>query len=82
MVTVVALQEFRYGGRVFHAGDDVEMLPAEASAHAFAQRVSLLGRPSYLTREMVAAEPMPVVAVVIAEAAPVIKRRRGRPRRA
>lgn len=76
MVTVVALREFRYGDRVCHAGDDVQMSPTEASVYSFAQFVSLLGRPSYLTREMVAAAPVPVVAVVTAEAAPVMKRRR------
>ncbi len=81
MVTVVALQEFRYGDRLLHIGEGVEMEPIEASVHAFAHRVSLLARPSYLTRDMVSVQPASVVVVSAQDPSPVTRRRRGRPRK-
>ncbi len=78
MVTVVALREFRYGDRDLQIGEAVDMEPVQASVHAFAQRVSLLARPTYHTRDMVA-QAVPDVVLVTADAP--VKRRRGRPRK-
>lgn len=83
-VTVVALAPFDYEGKAFRRGEAVTMRPIDAAVHARLQHVSLDPRmkPTYVTREMVAAEPVTVAAVIPEALIEQPKRRRGRRRKA
>lgn len=86
MVPVLVLEPFEYLGRSVSSGDWIDMVPIDAAVQSRAGLVSLSHGNAYQTREMVAADPVSVVAVSSnlpipdTEERPV-KRRRGRPRK-
>ena len=96
VVSVVALKDFDQDGQPIHCGQLVHLSAIDAAWRARRGDVTLdrLARPTYQTRDMVAAEP--VMAVALVEAPPAViepapdvsldptdppKRRRGRPRK-
>lgn len=81
-VTVVAVRDFLYHGYKVHRGEAIEISPVEAAAHAFAHNVTLdrHAKPTYHTREMVAAEQQ--TAAVFVEPVPDLPKRRRRSRKA
>ena len=86
MVSVTVLRPFLHHGVTVHPDQTIELAAIDAAVKAQAGLVSLLHGRQYMTRDMVAAEPVQAVTIESFMApSPTTdtppKRRRGRPRK-